>query len=141
MFSRVGLALKVLRELSGTSQAALARKAKIGKSQLSKYENGRELPKLDSLEKLLEALNVRPVVLFYLTDFLDRVGTEDHILERVLLTAESGALISKGEQEGFAKVIMEVMGLFRAQLEARMRSALQSHQSSRSPVDTSPQAE
>jgi len=141
MFGRVGIALRVLRELSGTSQAALARKAKIGKSQLSKYENGRELPKLDSLEKLLEALNVRPVVLFYLTDFLDRIGTEDHILERVLLTAESGALISKGEQEAFAKVIMDVMGLFGAQLETRMRSALQSHQSSRSPVDTSPQAE
>jgi transcriptional regulator with XRE-family HTH domain len=141
MFGRVGIALRVLRELSGTSQAALARTAKIGKSQLSKYENGRELPKLDSLEKLLEALNVRPMVLFYLTDFLERLGTEDHILERVLLTAESGALISKGEQEGFAKVIMEVMDLFRAQLEARMRSALQSHQSSRSQVGSSPQAE
>lgn len=130
MFGRVGIALKVLRELNGSSQATLARKAKIGKSQLSKYETGRELPKLDSLEKVLEALNVRPVVLFYLADFLDRVGTEDHILERVLLTAESGALISKGEQEAFAKVILEVMGLFRAQLEARMRSALQIHQKS-----------
>lgn len=130
MFRRVGIALKVLRELSGSSQATLARKAKIGKSQLSKYENGRELPKLDSLEKVLEALNVRPVVLFYLADFLNRVGTEDQILERVLLTAESGALISKGEQEAFAKVILEVMGLFRAQLEARMRSALQIHHNS-----------
>ena len=136
MFSRVGLALKVLREISGTSQAALARKAKIGKSQLSKYENGREFPKLDSLEKLLEALNVRPVVLFYLTDSLDRVGTEDHIVERVLLTAESGALISKGEQEAFAKVIMEVMGIFRAQLETRMRSALQINETSRRQVAT-----
>jgi transcriptional regulator with XRE-family HTH domain len=136
MFERVGIAIRVLRELSGTSQAALARRAKIGKSQLSKYENGRELPKLDSLEKLLEALNVRPMMLFYLTDFLDRIGTEDHILERVLLTAESGALISKGEKEAFAKVIMDVMGLFGAQLETRMRSALQ-NQTSRRQVATS----
>jgi transcriptional regulator with XRE-family HTH domain len=136
MFGRVGIALRVLRELSGTSQAALAQKAKIGKSQLSKYENGRELPKLDSLEKLLEALNVRPMVLFYLTDFLDHIGTEDHILERVLLTAESGALIGKGEQEAFAKIIMEVMGLFGAQLETRMRSALQINKTSRRQVAT-----
>jgi transcriptional regulator with XRE-family HTH domain len=35
-----------------------ARQSGIGKSQLSKYENGRELPKLDSLEKVLTTLGV-----------------------------------------------------------------------------------
>ena len=36
----------------------MARLAGIGKSQLSKYESGKELPKLDSLEKVLLVLNV-----------------------------------------------------------------------------------
>lgn len=124
MFKRVGLALKILRELSGASQASFARKAGIGKSQLSKYENSRELPKLDSLEKALKVLNVRPVVLFYLADFLDGLGSEELILERLLVTAEAGALVSEGEQEALAKVMLDLMGLFRAQLEGRVRSAL-----------------
>ena len=59
MFEHIGLALKVLRELKGVSQAGLARKAGIGKSQLSKYENGKDLPKFDSLEKVLAALAAR----------------------------------------------------------------------------------
>ena len=53
MFERLGLCLRTFRELSGKSQASVAREAGIGKSQLSKYENGKELPKLDSLGKVL----------------------------------------------------------------------------------------
>ena len=58
MFRHLGLALRLLRELRGQSQAQTARQSGIGKSQLSKYENGRDLPKLDSLEKVLTAIGV-----------------------------------------------------------------------------------
>jgi transcriptional regulator with XRE-family HTH domain len=44
MFKHMGLALRVLRELKGVSQAGLARQAGLGKSQLSKYESGKDLP-------------------------------------------------------------------------------------------------
>lgn len=37
MFERLGLSLRTFRELSGKSQASVAREAGIGKSQLSKY--------------------------------------------------------------------------------------------------------
>ena len=58
MFANLGRTLSLLQELRGKSQARVAREAGIGKSQLSKYENGKELPKLDSLEKVLNALEV-----------------------------------------------------------------------------------
>jgi len=72
MFDNVGLAITLLRELRGKSQAKLSRDAGIGKSQLSKYENGKELPKLDSLEKVLNALQVGYYEFFYTMHVVDR---------------------------------------------------------------------
>src|ERR1700709_141250 len=65
MFQNLGKALALVRELRGKTQAQVARAAGVGKSQLSKYENGKELPKLDSLEKLLDALGVSAFDFFY----------------------------------------------------------------------------
>ncbi|HYU31858.1 MAG TPA: helix-turn-helix transcriptional regulator [Thermoanaerobaculia bacterium] len=65
MFAELGRTLRDLREAVGLTQAALARKAGVGKSQLSKYEQGKELPKLETLERLLVALGTDPLTLFY----------------------------------------------------------------------------
>src|SRR6478672_2395396 len=72
MFNNLGRTLSLLRELRGKSQARVAREAGIGKSQLSKYENGKELPKLDSLEKVLNALKVGYFEFFYTLYLVDR---------------------------------------------------------------------
>jgi transcriptional regulator with XRE-family HTH domain len=72
MFQNLGRTLIRLRERSGKSQAALARAAGVGKSQLSKYENSKELPKLDSLERVLAALGVGYFEFFRMLDFADR---------------------------------------------------------------------
>ena len=72
MFVNLGRTLTLLRELRGRSQAWVAREAGIGKSQLSKYENGKELPKLDSLEKVLLALDVGHFEFFYTLYLVDR---------------------------------------------------------------------
>ena len=86
MFVNLGRTLSLLRELRGKSQARVAREAGIGKSQLSKYENGKELPKLDSLEKVLNALKVGYFEFFYTLYLVDRraadlarTGAEDEI--------------------------------------------------------------
>jgi transcriptional regulator with XRE-family HTH domain len=71
VFANLGRALFLLRDLRGVSQAALAKTAGIGKSQLSKYENGRELPRLDSLEKLLAPLRVGYLEFFYMVATVD----------------------------------------------------------------------
>lgn len=70
MFAELGLTLRALRESKGLSQGELARRAGMGKSQLSKYESGKELPKLGSLEKLLRALDAEPLTLFYTAHLL-----------------------------------------------------------------------
>lgn len=71
MFANLGRTLALLREMRGYSQLALSREARIGKSQLSKYENGRELPKLETLERVLAVLGVQPISFFYTVAMLD----------------------------------------------------------------------
>ncbi len=99
MFVNLGRTLSLLRELRGKSQARVAREAGIGKSQLSKYENGKELPKLDSLEKVLNALKVGYFEFFYTLYLVDRRAAD-------LARAEAGeeeeenAAEEGGEGEG-----------------------------------------
>lgn len=71
MFGNLGRTLALLREMRGYSQLALSREARIGKSQLSKYENGREMPKLETLERILRVLDVQPISFFYTVAMLD----------------------------------------------------------------------
>jgi len=72
MFRNLGPALRLMREERGLSQSTLAKAAGIGKSQLSKYESGRERPKLDSLEKLLTVLSIRVADFFAVVSLIDR---------------------------------------------------------------------
>jgi len=96
MFANLGRTLGLLRELRGKSQARVAREAGIGKSQLSKYENGKELPKLDSLEKVLNALGVGHFEFFYTLYLVD---------ERAAGLARADALPGNGSEveEGGAR--------------------------------------
>ena len=70
MFADLGKTLRALRESRGLAQAELARQAGLGKSQVSKYERGKELPQLATLEKLLGALGAEPLTLFYTAHLL-----------------------------------------------------------------------
>jgi transcriptional regulator with XRE-family HTH domain len=93
MFLNLGRTLSLLRELRGKSQARVAREAGIGKSQLSKYENGKELPKLDSLEKVLNALKVGYFEFFYTLYLVDRRAAD-------LARAEAGEEEESAAEEG-----------------------------------------
>ena len=73
MFEKLGLALLLLRELRGLKQAEVAQRARVSKSRISRYEGGREFPKLESLERLLVALEVRQDVFFSVVRFLDNL--------------------------------------------------------------------
>ena len=72
MFANLGPAFRRARELRGMSQAEVAREAGTGKSQLSKYEQGKELPKLESLERVLAVLNLGSLDFFYALHLVDR---------------------------------------------------------------------
>jgi transcriptional regulator with XRE-family HTH domain len=106
MFANLGRTLSLLRELRGKSQARIAREAGIGKSQLSKYENGKELPKLDSLEKVLNALKVGYFEFFYTLYLVDRRAADlargadgDDTEERGNGSGGAAATASEGPRE------------------------------------------
>ena len=121
MFRNFGPTLTLLRELRGKSQAQVARDAGIGKSQQSKYEGGTELPKLDTLEKILRALDVRPVDLFAMLEVVDRRA--DTLDNRAVnpLTWMHGAsselrsdVLPESTNQGFRRLMDAVLDLHRA---------------------------
>ena len=133
MFVNLGRTLSLLRELRGKSQARVAREAGIGKSQLSKYENGKELPKLDSLEKVLKALEVGHFEFFYTLYLVDqraaglgRAGQEagappaaspDEPLYLPSLVLQGSALLSTTTDQAFARVFADLLLLYRSVFE------------------------
>ena len=71
MFANLPRTLARCRKLRRKSQAELARAAGIGKSQWSKYESGKELPKLESLERVLAVLDMGSLDFFYTLHLMD----------------------------------------------------------------------
>ena len=122
MFVNLGRTLGLLRELRGKSQAHVAREAGIGKSQLSKYENGKELPKLDSLEKVLNALDVGHFEFFYTLYLLDdraaelaRLGDRHPPPPTPLLKAHP--LLADSTDQAFTRVFSDLLYLYRRVFE------------------------
>lgn len=57
--ARVGLRIRALRHQRGITQAELGRKAgSIAPAEVSKFENARRSPSLDSLQRIADALEV-----------------------------------------------------------------------------------
>lgn len=73
---RLGLALRFLRTRRKLRQRDVAARAGITSSMLSGYENGRKLPTLSSLDKILEALGAS---LRELVDTLERQHDGDPV--------------------------------------------------------------
>lgn len=70
-FKDIGKALAILRRRQGISQAELSRNCSIGRAQLYRYENAKELMRLETLEKILRTLAVAPVDFFRFLETLD----------------------------------------------------------------------
>lgn len=122
MFENLGRTLALVREMRGYSQLELSREARIGKSQLSKYENGRELPKLETLERVLAVLEVQPISFFYTVAVLD--GLVDRIEDP---TAELPplplplTLLQPGLDELFSATVGKFLRMYRLQTEVQAR--------------------
>lgn len=105
-FGYVGATLMLLRELKGKSQHEVARGAGIGKSQLSKYENGKELPKLESLARVLRALDLSSLMFFYVHHFVGALAGE-------LRGEEVPMAIPGSLDETFQDLIQTILTLYR----------------------------
>ncbi|HXO43210.1 MAG TPA: helix-turn-helix transcriptional regulator [Thermoanaerobaculia bacterium] len=92
-FKDIGKALALLRQQRGLTQAQLADRCGMGRPQVSRYESGKELMKLETLEKILRTLTVEPDDFFrYLrsldgSDSLRQGRTGDRIDDRMLADA------------------------------------------------------
>jgi transcriptional regulator with XRE-family HTH domain len=118
MFDNVGKTLRLIRELRGESQAGIARQAGLGKTQLSKYENGKELPKLPTLQKVLTALEVGPFEFFYTMHLIDmRAANLDLKAECKIqglppLPIVGAGLLSNDTDAAVKRLIDDVMSLY-----------------------------
>ena len=119
MFENVGKTLRLIRELRGKSQAAVARAAGMGKTQLSKYESGKELPKLPSISKLLVVLEVGPFEFFYTMYLIDMGASNLDPTQQSALPclpplpfSATGGLLSKDTDAAVKRLIDDVMSLY-----------------------------
>ncbi|HWM94589.1 MAG TPA: helix-turn-helix transcriptional regulator [Thermoanaerobaculia bacterium] len=121
-FEHLGPTLRLLREQAGLSQAGAASEAGMSKSQLSKYETGRELPKLDSLERILRVLKTEPLWLFYLADLLSRQVPDPAVSIPVLalLQADSIPFLRETEVAAFRGLFDHVLNLYQQAIESRV---------------------
>jgi transcriptional regulator with XRE-family HTH domain len=92
-FRNIGKALAQLRQQRGLSQAQVADRSGIGRPQLSRYESGKELMKLDTLEKILRTLTIEHDDFFRFLRSLDdsdnppQVRVGDRVDDRMLADA------------------------------------------------------
>lgn len=111
-FGELGSALRLARDRAKVTAAAVAQKAGIGKSQLSKYETGRELPKMDTLAKIIDVLGVEPLWLFYVMHLLSRGNQADPLrIELALLGGCTAASFSQDEADAFKRVLDSLLDL------------------------------
>jgi transcriptional regulator with XRE-family HTH domain len=123
MFEHLGAALRILREQAGLSQTDVSRQAGMSKSQLSKYETGRELPKLDSLARILRALGVQPLWLFYIADMLGSPQPGNSLPAHALLQAGASSLLHPAEEAAFRSLFDQLLSFYRHSIEARVAAA------------------
>lgn len=111
-FRQLGTALQVFRGRAGLSAAKLAKTARVGKSQMSKYENGKELPKMETLARLLDALHVEPLWFFYLMHQLGREQPVESLNVDLFLIREGmGSAVPRDAAEGFLRVLSDLLAL------------------------------
>lgn len=135
MFENLGITIVLLRNLRGISQAKVAREAGIGKSQLSKYENGKELPKLDSLEKVLGALGIGYSEFFYTLQLVDtKAASLGETPVRPPVTTEGGTVVDAPTSEGFRRLIDDIFDLYGNVI----RGVINAAQSASPGIDNSP---
>jgi len=121
MLDNLGRALFLLRELKDLPRATVALGAGISTGQLAKYENGKELPKLVSLARILDVLQVSFFEFFYTLLVVDQrsksLGTVP--LPWPAIISSGGSSLNSETIAAFQQVLGDIFGLFeRVLLEA-----------------------
>jgi transcriptional regulator with XRE-family HTH domain len=111
VFQGLGKALRWLREKRGLRQYEAAERAAITKAMLSAYETGKQNPSLDTLEKILGALDVGLADLARALDLVNERGPRPRSVPapaaplldvRALLGVE---VLEREEEEALAQML------------------------------------
>jgi transcriptional regulator with XRE-family HTH domain len=119
LFQNLGNTLALVRNLRRKTQAEIAQEARIGKVQLSKYENGRELPRLDVLDRLLAALRISIHEFLYTLALVDEraslLSSSEAPTQRSLLVVpkKDDSLLLPQTEEAFERLQSFVLDLHR----------------------------
>ena len=122
----LGPALLVLRGMLQLSAGEAARRSGVGKSQLSKYETGKELPKLPSLQRVVEIYGLDLAGFFALVRVLDRISAKRSALLPSLELEVLGQFTTPAEEQALSELTAAVVRFFHAKFEARVQAALES---------------
>lgn len=109
----LGPALRIIRERAGFSVETLAAEARIDKNQLTKYEAGGEVPRIDTLGKILALVGMQPLSFFYLVHRLgrkDRDAKQDQSLQFELALV-GGGFSDRWRTLGYRTVIETALDL------------------------------
>ena len=137
MFENFGKTLLLLRELRSLNQAQFARLAGLGKSQVSKYEAGRELPKLSVLGRILGTLGFSLKDFAQALEYIDGLDGQQRPSEPAAVPITASTLLGPDVQKAFEELLHKVLALER---EVLMSFVLQHTPPERSRKDQSVQA-
>jgi transcriptional regulator with XRE-family HTH domain len=108
------------------SAGEVSRRSGVGKSQLSKYETGKELPKLFSLQRVVDIYGFDLAGFFALVRMLDQISARRSALLPSLELEVLGQFTTPSEEQALSELTAAIVRFFHANLNARVQSAQES---------------
>lgn len=93
----IGEKIKYLRKQKGVTQTDLSALTGIHQVSITKYEKGKMIPQPDQLQKIVEALDVSPMIFFEYNSF--KVETRSDIMGLLINLCKSGVMVVKGKRD------------------------------------------
>lgn len=99
----IGEKIKYLRKQKGLTQTELSKLTGIHQVSITKYEKGTMIPQPDQLQKIVEALDVSPMIFFESASL--KVETRGDLMGLLINLCKSKVLVVKGKRDMNAALI------------------------------------
>ncbi len=99
----IGEKIKYLRKQKGLTQTELSELTGIHQVSITKYEKGKMIPQPDQLQKIVEALNVSPMIFFESENF--RLETRGDLMGVLINLCKSKVFVVKGKRDRSSALI------------------------------------
>lgn len=93
----IGEKIKYLRKQKGLTQTELSALTGIHQVSITKYEKGKMIPQPDQLQKIVEALDVSPMIFFESASL--KVETRGDLMCLLINLCKSGVIVVKGKRD------------------------------------------